>query len=390
MNSPKVSVIIAARDEEALLPHCLASLLSQKVEFPFEILVVDNGSRDGTLAAAENFADPRIRVFSEPRPGTPKARNLGAEKAIGEILVFTDADCTFPENWLTEITAPLRNPSPNFPVGVVGGKVTSAFRRADWPTLVEDFADRLFYVWEERDRTERFPGFLPWAPTCNLAIRKDLFEDLGRFEENWTIGYDPDLCWRAALSGFTVIYAETAEVFHLRRGSLSALLKQTHRYAYFNSILFKTYRELWSFRRRDLWREKIAGLPERLRFAITQPRKFWPIILLVSSARFLGILRAKIFPADRMSELTDSRLGKAKIRRSLPPAFAALHAKGFCHWPHEEDLILFQPNGKKRIGLNPPARQVWEAKLLGNALPEINESDALELEMALAQEGLLQ
>jgi glycosyltransferase involved in cell wall biosynthesis len=197
VNSPKVSVIIAARDEAAHLPDCLASLQAQKTEFPFEVIVVDNCSQDNTLAIAKSFG---VRVFSELSPGTPKARNLGAKKALGEILVFTDADCSFPPNWLEEIAAPLLDPNHELPIGVVGGKVTSAFVRPDWPNLFEHFADRLFYLWEERDRMERFPGFLPWAPTCNLAIKKELFEDLGGFEERWTIGYDPDLCWRAALN----------------------------------------------------------------------------------------------------------------------------------------------------------------------------------------------
>lgn len=393
MSNLEVSVVIAARNEAELLPSCLVSLLGQATSFSWEIIVVDNGSKDNTEDIAKSFAaeDPRIRVFLEPRPGTPKARNLGAKKAAGEILVFTDADCTFTPNWLAEITQPFREPSSELPVGIVGGAVTSAFRRPDWPTLIEHFADTLFQIWEGCDRTARFPGFLPWAPTCNLAIRKDLFDDLGRFEENWTIGYDPDLCWRVALNGFTVLYRETAEVFHLRRGSLWALLRQTYNYAYYNAALFSTYHHLWKFKLLHTAKERLAGWPERLRAFLRQPKKFWPLSFLVSATQLAGKVHQKLFPTPPSSSLTLSRLGQAKIRQQLPPTFTGLHKQGFCHWLHEEDLILFQPQNKKRFGLNPSAQLIWESKVLGNELhlPEEEKADAQELEAALRAEGLI-
>jgi glycosyltransferase involved in cell wall biosynthesis len=394
VSNPEISIIIAARNEAELLPLCLASILDQAAPFAFEVIVVDNGSDDHTLTIAQQIAidNPIIKVFHEPRRGTPKARNLGAQKAASDILVFTDSDCTYPPNWLAELTMPLRIPETTFPIGVVGGAVTSAFRRPDWPNLIEHFADQLFKDWEQGDRTARFPGFLPWAPTCNLAIRKDLFFDLGGFEELWTIGYDPDLCWRASLSGFTVLYRDSAEVFHLRRGTLWDLLRQAYNYAYYNAALFRTYRRLWGFSRFQTAISRCLTWPARFMKAIAQPRKFWALSFLVAMAQLIGRAGQFFFPLRASPQLTESRLGNAKVRATLPIPFATLHRQGYCHWPHEDDLILFQPRSKKHLGLNPPARIIWEAKLQGKT-PDLSHDElsaAHELEAALIKEGLLQ
>ena len=394
VNNPKVSVVIAALNEAELLPMCLTSLIDQHTSFPFEIIVVDNGSTDETKIIAERFAAENENVVSlqELKRGTPKARNLGAKNARGNILVFTDADCTYPANWLEEIAKPFADTSRTTPIGVVGGSVTTAFRRADWPTLIEHFADSLFQLWEERDRTARFPGFLPWAPTCNLAVNKELFEDLGGFEENWTIGYDPDFCWRVALNGFTVLYHEPAEVFHIRRGTLPAILKQAYNYAYYNSALFSTYHKLWSFGFFETQKARISAWPTRFIYMLKQPRKFWPLSVLVFLARMIGKLRYVISPKHASRHLTQSRLGKDVVSQKLPPVFLYLHKQGYCHWLHEDELILFHPKNKNRLSLNPAARAIWEAKILGTELNLSGDAllDANELEKSLQHEGLLQ
>ena len=96
---PKLSVVIPALDEEREIGECLASLARQT--FPdFEVIVVDNGSRDATPAIAARYG---ARVIREPRRGPGYARETGFRAARGEIIASTDADTRVPLDWLARI-----------------------------------------------------------------------------------------------------------------------------------------------------------------------------------------------------------------------------------------------------------------------------------------------
>jgi glycosyltransferase involved in cell wall biosynthesis len=97
---PLTSVIVCAHNEAAYLGPCLHSLLTQTRE-PDEILVVNNASTDETRAVAKRF--PHVRVVDEPRKGLVVARETGRLEAIGDLLVYLDADCRAPFTWLERI-----------------------------------------------------------------------------------------------------------------------------------------------------------------------------------------------------------------------------------------------------------------------------------------------
>lgn len=95
-----ISVIVCAHNEARYLPACLHSLLAQ-TRIPDDILVVNNASTDATRAVA--VAIPGVRVVDEPRKGLVVAREAGRNAAVGELLVYLDADCRAPLNWLERI-----------------------------------------------------------------------------------------------------------------------------------------------------------------------------------------------------------------------------------------------------------------------------------------------
>jgi glycosyltransferase involved in cell wall biosynthesis len=100
--APRFSVVIPAYNEADFLPRTLRSLQAQDLGEPFEVIVVDNGSTDGTAEVARQFG---ARVVSEPERGVCRARQRGAEVATGDILVSTDADTAYPVDWLSTIDA---------------------------------------------------------------------------------------------------------------------------------------------------------------------------------------------------------------------------------------------------------------------------------------------
>jgi glycosyltransferase involved in cell wall biosynthesis len=93
------SVIVCAYNEERLLPSCLRSLLTQSHP-PDEIIVVNNASTDGTCVVARIAG---IRVVDEPRKGLVRARETGRLTATSEVLVYVDADCRAPHDWLERL-----------------------------------------------------------------------------------------------------------------------------------------------------------------------------------------------------------------------------------------------------------------------------------------------
>jgi glycosyltransferase involved in cell wall biosynthesis len=100
--SPRMSVVIPAYNEQALLPACLRSLAAQDYQGRYEVIVVDNNSTDATAAIACELG---ATVVFEPHAGVCWARQRGTEQARGEIVISTDADTTFDSGWLSRIDA---------------------------------------------------------------------------------------------------------------------------------------------------------------------------------------------------------------------------------------------------------------------------------------------
>ncbi|MDB5410540.1 MAG: glycosyl transferase family 2, partial [Rhodospirillales bacterium] len=96
--SPRVSVVVCAYNAERTMEQCLASL--EVLNYPdYEVIVVNDGSTDSTLAISERF--PYCKIISQPNKGLSVARNVGAEAATGEIVAYTDSDCVADPDWLT-------------------------------------------------------------------------------------------------------------------------------------------------------------------------------------------------------------------------------------------------------------------------------------------------
>jgi glycosyltransferase involved in cell wall biosynthesis len=95
-----ISVIVCAHNEARYLPACLHSVLAQS-RVPDELLVVNNASTDETRLVASQI--PRVRVVDEPRKGLVVARETGRRHAVGDILIYADADCRAPLTWVERI-----------------------------------------------------------------------------------------------------------------------------------------------------------------------------------------------------------------------------------------------------------------------------------------------
>jgi glycosyltransferase involved in cell wall biosynthesis len=372
---PIVSVVISARNEARHVQACLESLIQQKTRIPFELHFIDNGSTDATYRIAKKIAQTQknFHVWRHSKPGASSARNYGAKRARGRILLFADANCRLDPHWVEEMAKPLLKPS-HYPLAAVGGRTVSEFRGAK-PNLWENYLDRLFALWE-KDRLGAFPAFLPWVPACCLAVRRDIFLALGGFDPNWkNAAYDVDFCWRLVLCGFMLGHAPKAEVRHLRRHTLRGLLRQLESFAFYNRSLHATYQNLLQLPAIELSTERTLT---RGRHVLRLAAKSHPLRQLAFRAidfTFIAAtaqsrLLARVLGPKADANLNPSRLGLTpeELIDQLPAGYSFLHREGWVYWKdtpavnEEGDLILFRPRRGERYRLNESAWKVWEIK----------------------------
>lgn len=369
-------MIISARNEAEHIEACFDSLAQQRTKFAFEVILVDNGSSDGTFQLASKLARDykNFRVFRERRPGSAFARNLGARRARGDLLLFTDADCRLSKTWIQEMAKPLLE-TQHYPLAAVGGRTLSEFAKPERPTLVERYLDQLFGFWES-DRLSAFPAFLPWAPACNLAVKKEVFLGLGGFDGRWkNSAYDVDFCWRLVLCGFVLGYAPKAEVRHLRRSSLRELVRQMENYAFYNQSLLATYERLLSLPKVRARQERLLGKGRRALGLLNRTRNFrqasfrgLDILSLASGMK--GGLHSRLFRVYPNPRFHPTRQGQTPpaLEKLLGPGYAHLHSNGWSYWKdspsvnEDGDLILFRPARAERFRLNSTAWKIWEVK----------------------------
>jgi GT2 family glycosyltransferase len=203
------SVVIAARNEGEMLRRTVASVLNDTAYAAVEVVVVDDGSTDGSCGGLDG--DGRVRVVRGRELGAPGARNLGAAHARGEYLVFLDAHCRVSANWLDVMLAALEPPD----VAVVGPTFTKLDAPEPRGCGMTWVSPRLETAWIVPPEDER-PSEVPLAPGGCQAYRARTFGLVGRFDEGMTRwGFeDVEICLRAWLLGYRVVGAPRATVAH--------------------------------------------------------------------------------------------------------------------------------------------------------------------------------
>jgi glycosyltransferase involved in cell wall biosynthesis len=199
--SLSVSIIIPALNEEKMIERCLESLA--QLDFPrdrFEVILVDNGSIDRTVAIAKSFED-RVKLTILKKTGVriSALRNLGAREARGSILAFLDADCLAPRDWLDRIV----ELTPPQAAGIVGAHYL----------LPEDssLVGRTWHRYQEAGKS----GEVSHVPAGDLIMRREDFLRLGGFDETIQTNEDYELCERVRAAGMNVRAFPEIGVVHL-------------------------------------------------------------------------------------------------------------------------------------------------------------------------------
>ena len=212
--APQVSVVVPALDAAATLPEQLERLARQSGAPPFEVVVADNGSRDGTPEVAAAWSDRlTLRVVdASQRRGAAHARNVGALAARAERLLFCDADDHVSLTWVATMAA----------CTTPGTLVAGPVMRVSGTTPLDTPPGPGAPV-ENSSTTHRYMGFLPCVLSGSVGITRTDFLRVRGFDSSYGRGCeDMDFSWRAQLAGLVPRVAEGSVLYYRQRDAAGA------------------------------------------------------------------------------------------------------------------------------------------------------------------------
>jgi peptidoglycan/xylan/chitin deacetylase (PgdA/CDA1 family)/glycosyltransferase involved in cell wall biosynthesis len=229
----RVSVLVPAYNEAACIEKTVRSLMAS--EHPIEVVVVDDGSSDGTARIVEDLRLPDVRVVRQPNAGKSAALNRGLAVARHDLVVMMDGDTVFEPSTVRELVQPFADPQ----VGAVAGNVKVGNK------------DSLIGAWQHIEYVVGFNldrrmydvlGCMPTIPGAVGAFRRSALEGVGGMSDD-TLAEDTDITVALHRHGWRVVYAENARAWTEAPQSVRQLWSQRYRWSY------GTMQAIWKHRR---------------------------------------------------------------------------------------------------------------------------------------------
>jgi cellulose synthase/poly-beta-1,6-N-acetylglucosamine synthase-like glycosyltransferase/peptidoglycan/xylan/chitin deacetylase (PgdA/CDA1 family) len=258
--APPISIVVPAFNEAVSIERTVRSLAAS--DYPeLEIVVVDDGSTDGTAEIVDRLDLPTVTVLRQPNSGKPAALNRGIEASRHEIVVMVDADTIFEPGTLSHLVQAFRLPE----VGAVSGNTKVGNRRGllgRWQHIEYvmgfNLDRRLFDVLR----------CMPTVPGAIGAFRRRALMDVGGVSGE-TLAEDTDLTLALGRAGWRVVYEENARAWTEAPATLRSLWRQRYRWCY--GTLQAAWKHRASIWRRGEHRIGRRGLPYLVLFQIVLP-----------------------------------------------------------------------------------------------------------------------
>ncbi|MFV1987402.1 MAG: glycosyltransferase [Gemmatimonadota bacterium] len=296
----RLSVIIPARDEAANIERAIRAVLADDTHGAVvEIIVVDAGSVDDTVARSEAAG---ARVVSLPRDMADRnpalSRNRGAAVAVGDRLIFLDADCEPQPGWLAAIDS-----AHEAGARIVGGSF-------ELPPGLTPSARCDYYAGWYHAHAGCARGPKPSTPPGNLSVDRDVFRSTSGFDETPFVAYShEELRMQAELAraGFPTFFEPSAVVTHRNRPGLVNLLKRNYRWGY-SALESKTTSGAARFR----WVYRSPAVPVLLAFPLALPTALYICTVWARNRRWEAVAWFPLIFAARVAWSTGMFVGGAR------------------------------------------------------------------------------
>jgi len=257
-----VSVIVPAYNEKEGIEAAVRSLAGGDHAGGIEVVVVDDGSTDGTAAIVEALRLPNVRVVRIPNGGKSNALNVGVAMAKHDLIVMVDGDTVFEPNALGKLVQPFADPS----VGAVAGNVKVGNRKS----MVARWQHIEYVIGFNLDRRlYDLMRCMPTVPGAIGAFRRTALQQIGGMSDD-TLAEDTDVTMAMCRAGWNVVYEERARAWTEAPATLRQLWLQRYRWSY------GTMQALWKHKRSIIERGPSGrfgriGLPHVALFGVALP-----------------------------------------------------------------------------------------------------------------------
>jgi rhamnosyltransferase len=273
------SIIILTKNAGEGFATLLTSLLSQKFDGRYEVLIIDSGSTDDTLAVAQGFPTKVTRIKPEEFHHG-RTRNLGAELASGRILVYITQDALPLNNeWLRKLADNFNDSKVAMVVG----------RQIPWQTTKPPEKFFYFYVFPPfkivvTNAASDYYRDNVFISNVNSAIRKDVWQQF-KFSETVLMVEDKEFAKRALFAGWAIVYEPDAVVYHAHDFTLSSLFQRCVE----GGIALRQGAEGLPKSRRSFAKRVLDYFSEEFRYLkATGCLKWWPYCIIYDMTRYLG------------------------------------------------------------------------------------------------------
>lgn len=224
------SIILPTYNRLSQLKLALLSIFKQDLD-DYEVIVVDDGSTDGTDLYLNSMATPQLKLIRQQNKGPAAARNAGIRLAQGKYIVFTDDDCMVPPNWLSSFKKYFES----IAVNIIGGAVTNSIKNNIY-SEVSQHVTNFFVEYLNRGRKSS-----PFLTSNNIAYRADVLKKVGGFDERFRKagGEERALNWKILSVGGKSVYAPEIVVEHGHVMDLSGFVRQQLNYGRGSFVLYK-------------------------------------------------------------------------------------------------------------------------------------------------------
>jgi len=219
---PKISVLIPAFNEQDSIKDTINSILDS--DYPknkFEVIFINDGSRDQTLERAKEIENKNLKILTKPNGGKATALNLGIKKAKGEIIFTMDADTNVPKNSMKQMTRYFKDP------GVMS--VTPGMLIEKPKTILQRVQHMEYLTGIFLRKTFSILNAVHITPGAFSAYRKSFFDKYGGYEED-NITEDLEIALRIQYKGYKIENSPESQAYTIAPGKFAELLKQRRRW----------------------------------------------------------------------------------------------------------------------------------------------------------------